>query len=424
MRKRFNTGCLFHGQFHPLPIDYSVQRCSVISDISLAEPPGGAPCVRSRLPHSATERTWTVTWRSNSGICPGNGFRHPGGSRNSAITDSRRRFRAADHRARGVLLRAVHGRPRQHDRERRAAGDRPVAAHRASAGLQWTIAGYTIVLASLLMFSGAAADRIGRRTIFQVGLSACSPSAPGCAASPRSLALADRVPGAAGDRREHAQPGGPRHHHQRLQRGRRTGPRRSASGTASPACPWRSVPSSAGSWSAPSAGAGSSGRTSRSGLAAVALTALLVPDSRADRGRKADPVGQFLVIVMLASLAVRDHPGPDRRLALPRYRGFLLRPLPALAVLVPLRAAARRTADRLPLLPQRSRSPRPTPPAVCAIAALAGFLFLTTLYLQDVRGFSRAARGPDPAADAGHDGGLARPCPAGSWPAAAPGSRS
>ena len=43
--------------------------------------------------------------------------------------------------------------------------------HASVAGLQWTVAGYTIVLASLLMFSGAAADRIGRRTIFQVGLS-------------------------------------------------------------------------------------------------------------------------------------------------------------------------------------------------------------------------------------------------------------
>ena len=43
--------------------------------------------------------------------------------------------------------------------------------HTSVAGLQWTVAGYTIVLASLLMFSGAIADRIGRRVIFQVGLS-------------------------------------------------------------------------------------------------------------------------------------------------------------------------------------------------------------------------------------------------------------
>src|ERR1700691_3111802 len=43
--------------------------------------------------------------------------------------------------------------------------------HTSVAGLQWTVAGYTIVLAGLLMFSGALADRVGRRTIFQVGLS-------------------------------------------------------------------------------------------------------------------------------------------------------------------------------------------------------------------------------------------------------------
>src|SRR6267154_3856981 len=43
--------------------------------------------------------------------------------------------------------------------------------HTSVAGLQWTVAGYTIALAALLMFSGAVADRIGRRTIFQVGLS-------------------------------------------------------------------------------------------------------------------------------------------------------------------------------------------------------------------------------------------------------------
>jgi MFS family permease len=38
------------------------------------------------------------------------------------------------------------------------------------AGLQWTVAAYTLVLASLLMFSGATADRIGRRRTFQTGL--------------------------------------------------------------------------------------------------------------------------------------------------------------------------------------------------------------------------------------------------------------
>src|SRR5205085_8671738 len=37
-------------------------------------------------------------------------------------------------------------------------------------GLQWTVDGYTLVLASLLMVSGSTADRIGRRRIFQAGL--------------------------------------------------------------------------------------------------------------------------------------------------------------------------------------------------------------------------------------------------------------
>src|SRR6202047_5373122 len=43
--------------------------------------------------------------------------------------------------------------------------------HAGVSGLQWTVAAYTIALAALLMFSGAVADRVGRRTIFQVGLS-------------------------------------------------------------------------------------------------------------------------------------------------------------------------------------------------------------------------------------------------------------
>jgi MFS family permease len=40
----------------------------------------------------------------------------------------------------------------------------------STAGLQWTIDGYTVVLASLLMLSGSLADRLGRRRVFQAGL--------------------------------------------------------------------------------------------------------------------------------------------------------------------------------------------------------------------------------------------------------------
>jgi EmrB/QacA subfamily drug resistance transporter len=37
-------------------------------------------------------------------------------------------------------------------------------------GLQWTVLGYTLSLASLILLSGALADRFGRRLIFQVGI--------------------------------------------------------------------------------------------------------------------------------------------------------------------------------------------------------------------------------------------------------------
>src|SRR3954470_19612465 len=37
-------------------------------------------------------------------------------------------------------------------------------------GLQWTIDAYTVVMASLLMFSGSMADRLGRRRTFVAGL--------------------------------------------------------------------------------------------------------------------------------------------------------------------------------------------------------------------------------------------------------------
>ena len=37
-------------------------------------------------------------------------------------------------------------------------------------GLEWVVNAYTLVLASLLISSGAVADRFGRRRVFQIGL--------------------------------------------------------------------------------------------------------------------------------------------------------------------------------------------------------------------------------------------------------------
>jgi len=51
-------------------------------------------------------------------------------------------------------------------------------------GLQWAIDAYTLVIASLLMLSGSLADRFGRRRVFQAGLAAFSLGSLLCSISP------------------------------------------------------------------------------------------------------------------------------------------------------------------------------------------------------------------------------------------------
>src|ERR1700678_3477771 len=168
--------------------------------------------------------------------------------------------------------------------------------HTSVGGLQWTVAGYTIVLASLLMFSGAAADRIGRRTIFQVGLSLFTLGSWLCSLAPSLPALiAFRVlQGVGGSMLAPAALGiitnvfsGPR--------GLSMALGRVAGGILIGSVGWRGI-----FWA-----------NIPVGLAAISLTALLVPDSKAARGRRADPFGQVLVIVMLASLAYAIIQGPS-----------------------------------------------------------------------------------------------------------------
>src|SRR5215469_986316 len=93
--------------------------------------------------------------------------------------------------------------------------------HTSVAGLQWTVAGYTIVLASLLMFSGAAADRIGRRVIFQVGLSLFTLGSWLCSLAPSLTWLIARLHSQ--EPRVNAQPARPGHHHQHVHPAGRAG---------------------------------------------------------------------------------------------------------------------------------------------------------------------------------------------------------
>jgi EmrB/QacA subfamily drug resistance transporter len=257
--------------------------------------------------------------------------------------------------------------------------------HATVAGLQWTVAGYTIVLASLLMFSGAAADRIGRRTIFQVGLSLFTLGSWLCSLAPSlSWLIAFRVlQGVGGSMLNPAALGiitntfvTP------SDRAKAIGVWDGVSGVSMALGPviggilvgtvgWRGI-----FWA-----------NIPVGLVAVSMTALLVPDSRAPRGRRADPLGQVLVITMLASLAYAIIQGPANGWFSLQTIGFFLLSITALLIL--LRYEPRRTD---PLIDLRFFKSVPFSAAnltaVCAIAASAGFLFLTTLYLQDVRGFT------------------------------------
>ena len=66
--------------------------------------------------------------------------------------------------------------------------------HASLSDLQWTIDAYTLVLASLLMLSGSTADRLGRRRVFQIGLSLFSIGSLLCALAPSlGLLIAARV---------------------------------------------------------------------------------------------------------------------------------------------------------------------------------------------------------------------------------------
>ncbi|HUR85633.1 MAG TPA: MFS transporter [Solirubrobacteraceae bacterium] len=128
------------------------------------------------------------------------------------------------------------------------------------------------------------------------------------------------------------------------------------------------------------------------GLAAIALTARFVPESRAPRPRRADPVGQLLVIVMLATLTSAIIEGPSLGWDSPWIAALAVTAGLSLAALV--RYELRRFD---PLIELRFFASRPfaaaTVIAVAAFTAFGGFLFLNTLHLQDVRGLSPASAG-------------------------------
>jgi predicted MFS family arabinose efflux permease len=128
------------------------------------------------------------------------------------------------------------------------------------------------------------------------------------------------------------------------------------------------------------------------GIAAIVLAALFVPESKAERPRRPDPVGQVLLIVLLASLTYAIIEGPAAGWGSAIIIGFFALAVTALVIF--LRYESRRED---PLLDPRFFRSAPfagaTITAVTITAALGGFLFLNTLYLQDVRGFRALVAG-------------------------------
>jgi MFS family permease len=130
------------------------------------------------------------------------------------------------------------------------------------------------------------------------------------------------------------------------------------------------------------------------GISAVVLTLAYIPESRAQIARRVDIIGQLLVIVLLTSLTYGVIEAPDRGWS----SGVIVGTLAVAAVsLVGLILCEHRVSD--PLIDLRFFRSIPfsssTVIAVASFAALGGFLFLNTLYLQDVRGLSALRAGID-----------------------------
>jgi EmrB/QacA subfamily drug resistance transporter len=257
--------------------------------------------------------------------------------------------------------------------------------HASLSGLQWTIDAYTLVIASLLMLAGSTADRVGRKRTFQTGLTVFSLGSLLCALAPNlQLLIAFRALQAVGgsmmnpvamsiirnvfeDPRERAQAIGVWGAMFGLSIA--LGP--IVGGALVDSVGWRSVflvnvPV---------------------GLIAIGLTAIYVPESRAPSARRLDPVGQVLVIAALASLTYAIIEAPRRGWGAAEIVVLLVVAVSCFAGLI--RYELRR---HQPLLEMRFFASAPfsgaSVIALAAFAAQGGFLFLNTLYLQDVRGLS------------------------------------
>jgi EmrB/QacA subfamily drug resistance transporter len=262
--------------------------------------------------------------------------------------------------------------------------------HARVSELQWTVDAYTLVLASLLMLGGSMGDRLGRRRVFKAGLILFTLGSLLCSAAPSlGWLIGFRMLQAVGgsmlnpvamsiirnvftDARERAQAIGV--WGATIGISLALGP--VLGGALVQGVDWRAI-----FWI-----------NIPVGLLALVLTMRFVPESRAPHPRRLDPIGQGLVIVMLASLTYAIIEAPSAGWLSAQTVGLFVLAVAALAVLLPYEL--RRFE---PLIEPRFFRSVPfsgaSVIAVCAFAALGAFLFLNTLYLQEIRHLSALTAG-------------------------------
>ena len=257
--------------------------------------------------------------------------------------------------------------------------------------LQWIVDAYTLVVASLLMLSGSLSDRFGRRRVFQIGLVLFTAGSLLCSLAhnigelvafralqglgasmlnPVALAIIANA------------------FQESKARARAVGIWGAVAGLSLALGPllggaltqtvgWRSI-----FWI-----------NLPIGLAAVALAARFVPESKAAQPRAFDPIGQLLVLLGLASLIYAAIEGPRDGWSSTLILGLLAAAGSMLAIFLVYEPRRKQQ----PLLDLRFFHSVPfssaTLLALCSFASFAGFLFLNALYLQQERGFSAFSTG-------------------------------
>ncbi len=256
--------------------------------------------------------------------------------------------------------------------------------------LQWVIDIYTLVLASLLMLSGAMGDRFGRRRVFQIGLTVFAVGSLLCSLAPGIDALiAARFVQAIGGSMLNPVAlsiisqvfTGP------VERARAIGIWGAVVGISMALGPtvggllihlisWRAV-----FWiNLPIC------------LAAIVLTAVFVPETRSETMRNVDPVGQLLAVLFLFGTVFALIEGPALGWGHPRVITAAV--VAVLAFAAFLRFESRRADPFIDLRFFRSVPfASATVIAICAFASWGALLFMMSLYLQGARGYSAVQTG-------------------------------